>query len=204
MSDETKIMLSEQELEIVKDTNWILTKQEIIRKVYRLFNNQIPAINTCLYDISSVFPEAFKYGLPRISKGENYNEYPYVMLDYPASFSKEKIFALRTMFWWGHFFSITLHLSGEYKDWYEERICSRLIQSEGSDFFVCVNEDQWQHHFEASNYRELNQLGDAGLAYVFQEKDFLKIAIKIDLANWNDIDSLLEAAYKKMIQLLSD
>ncbi len=204
MSDETKIMLSEQELEIVKDTNWILTKQEIIRKVYRLFNNQVSVINKSLYDINSGNTEAIRYGVPRISKGENYNGYPYVMLDYPATFNKEKILALRTMFWWGHFFSITLHLSGEYKEWYEERICSRLIESVGSDFFVCVNEDQWQHHFESSNYVELNQLGGAGLAYVFQEKDFLKIAIKIDLTNWNNIDSLLEAAYNKMIQLLRD
>ena len=204
MADETKIMLSEQELEIVKDTSWILTKQEIIQKVYRLFNNQVPIIGKCLNDLNNRYPENLKYGIPRISKGENYNGYPYVMLDYPAVFNKEKIFALRTMFWWGHFFSITLHLSGEYKDWYGEQIYSRLIQSEESNFFVCVNEDQWQHHFEASNFIELKHLEDRAVAPVFQGKDFLKIALKIDIAEWNDIDSLFEAAYKKIILLLRD
>ena len=32
----------------------------------------------------------------------------------PAVFSKENIFAIRTMFWWGNFFSISLHVSGKY------------------------------------------------------------------------------------------
>ena len=49
---------------------------------------------------------------PKIAKGENYLQLPYVLLDYPRCFDKENIFAIRTMFWWGNFFSITLHLSG--------------------------------------------------------------------------------------------
>jgi hypothetical protein len=51
----------------------------------------------------------------KISRGENYQLLPYIILDYPSYFSRNNIFAVRTMFWWGNFFSITLHLSGDHK-----------------------------------------------------------------------------------------
>ena len=49
----------------------------------------------------------------KISKGENMG-LPWVMLDYPRLFGQEDVLAIRTMFWWGHCFSVTLHLKGRY------------------------------------------------------------------------------------------
>ena len=57
-----------------------------------------------------------KYGSPKISKGENYRGLPYVMLDYPRLFGREEVLAIRTFFWWGHGFSVTLHLKGGYRE----------------------------------------------------------------------------------------
>ena len=51
---------------------------------------------------------------PKISKGEKYKGLPWVMLDYPRIFGKEDIMAIGTRFWWGHYFSVTLHLKGGY------------------------------------------------------------------------------------------
>ena len=67
------------------------------------------------------------------------------------SYGKD-IFAIRTMFWWGNFFSITLHLSGIYKTMFAQKIiaCYELLKE--TDFFICVHEEQWQHHFEKDNY----------------------------------------------------
>ena len=63
-------------------------------------------------------PEEVLIQSPKISRGENYNGLPYVMLDYPRCFGKEDVFAMRTMFWWGNFFSITWHLKGKYSKEY--------------------------------------------------------------------------------------
>ncbi len=203
MTEKTKIMLSVQELEIVNDTSWILTKQEIIKKVYVLFNEQLPAIGELFSSTKKEYPGKLFSAVPKISKGENYNGLPYVILDYPAIFEKDKIFAMRTMFWWGNFFSITLHLSGEFKEKHGKDIFTRLGLYP-DDYYVCVNDNAWQHHFEASNYIAFSELQKSGAQNLIHQKDFLKIAVKIDLNKWNDIDSLLETAYKKMIQLLID
>ena len=44
MADETKITLSEEELKVVNDTHWILTKHAVTNKIYELFNEQVPLI----------------------------------------------------------------------------------------------------------------------------------------------------------------
>lgn len=37
----------------------------------------------------------------------------YLILDYPGMLSTENIFAVRTLFWWGNIFSVSLHLSSK-------------------------------------------------------------------------------------------
>jgi hypothetical protein len=114
MDEKTKVTLSAGELAIASDRDIILTKRKVMESASQLFSGQIPFI-------SNAFPQQVKEELlgivhPKISKGENYKGFPYVIMDYPALFSKDNVFALRTMFWWGNFFSITLHLSGNIRN----------------------------------------------------------------------------------------
>ncbi|MEI9808974.1 MAG: hypothetical protein WDO16_14545 [Bacteroidota bacterium] len=82
-------------------------------------------------------PEVIKIS-PKISKGENYKGLPYLVLDYPRYFEKDNHFAVRSMFWWGNFFSSTLHLSGIYKKKYTSAIEASFTQLQENDFFICV------------------------------------------------------------------
>jgi hypothetical protein len=203
MADKTKIMLSEQEQQVVNDSSWILTKQAVIQKVYYLFNEQVNIIGKIFSGIQLNYPGKTVSVIPKISKGENYQGLPYVMLDYPSVFDKENIFALRTMFWWGNYFSITLQLSGHYKQIFSSETFIDSLQSiEG--LYICIHSDPWQHHFESSNYISCSQLNKRAIEDLFNQKNFVKIALKYDLKQWNNIDNLLEAAYKKIIFLLRD
>ena len=113
MKSDAKIHLSKLETELIQNPEWIFTKQLIIKKVYKLFGELHEVYKQISEDEKKFLPEFYQITGGRISKGENYGGLPYVMLDYPATFSKENIFTIRTMFWWGNFFSITLHLSEE-------------------------------------------------------------------------------------------
>src|SRR5580698_8612281 len=97
---ETKIKLSAHELMIAQDAGLILTKNAIIQKTIGLFSNL--AENMQIELVKTKLPEEIKITEPKISKGENYKGLPYVILDYPRSFGKENIFAIRTFFWWGN------------------------------------------------------------------------------------------------------
>ena len=124
MDNDTKVTLSVGELAMANDKNIILTKQAITAKAAALFNEQIPALSILLQQIF-IDDEKLISSVPKISKGENYNGFPYVIMDYPATFGKENIFALRTMFWWGNFISISLHLKGKYKEMYAAKILKK-------------------------------------------------------------------------------
>jgi hypothetical protein len=203
MADISKLMLSEEELKIVKDTHWILTKQGVLQKVHQLFGEQVPAISSLFLKSEISFPDSILSSVPKISRGENYKGLPYVILDYPSVFGKEHVFALRTMFWWGHFFSVSLQLSGVYQELFSESISKRLALLP-EPFFICVHEDPWQHHFESTNYVAFGQLKKSAADRLIYGQDFIKIALKFELDEWNQMDDLLQAAYKTIIHLIKD
>ena len=202
MADKTKITLSKGEVKNVQDTQWILTKYSIIKKVYELFNARVASIKNSLEKRNDFLSAEIILALPKINKGENYRQFPYVIMDFPAVFSKQNVFALRTMFWWGNFFSVTLHLSGTYKDLYAENIINQLCL-EPLLFYVCINETEWQHSFETDNYLAAKDITNVSAEEILK-KPFIKLALKYDLRQWNNMPQLLDEAYEKILNLLKN
>ena len=192
MPSKTKVILSPKELELVKDKEWILTKRSIIERSYDLFAEAVADIG--LFN-EEVLQGNIRTAPPKISKGENYRGFPYVMMDYPRCFEKENIFAVRTMFWWANFFSITIHLAGTYKDHFAGKLLKNVTLLE--DLFICVNDDPWQHYFEPDNYVHGSQLGRDQIQQMITGP-FIKFALKYELEQWNEMQELLKEGYRKM------
>ena len=193
MNDRFNLTGFEQEL--VFSTEMMNAKNCIIQKVVGLFadlsEHYVSIANPALpVHITSVSP--------KISKGEQYLGLPYVMLDYPRIFSKEQTFAIRTFFWWGHHFSIHLHVSGNYKNQYQSQIKQAINKNQLSNWYVCVNEDEWQHHFEEDNYAPLKQREEAITSL---QINFLKVAKKIPLTQWNTSAKTLLESFRLLIRL---
>ena len=127
MEPSANLILSEPELAKVQDANWIFTKHLIMEKAAAILRGQVQEINNQFNFLLQW--DAFKEltaTMPKISKGENYLQLPYLILDYPAIFEKNNIFALRTFFWWGNFFSINLHISGIYKTAFQDTLLKNI------------------------------------------------------------------------------
>jgi len=146
------------------------------------------------------FPGFTDNSAAKISKGENYEGLPYVIMDYPAYFSKENIFAIRTMFWWGNFFSVSLHLSGgNFR--FNNELDKQLSYLKEKAFFICVNESQWQHSFDPSNYNSAFLL-DNKKYYEILERDFFKISKKIEVDEWDNVPGFLEKTFEEIIEFV--
>ncbi len=200
MKQQSKLTLSDEELQLVNDAGWILTKHIITRKVYEMFGHLAEQYKVVVEKGNLPLPVV--QPSPKISRGENYLLLPYVMLDYPRCFSGENIFAVRTMFWWGNFFSITLQLSGEYKKIFEESLIAGHDLLKQHEFYVCINEDAWQHHFEKENYSPLYQLTQEEMQQVILQKEFVKLAVKFPLNYWSKIAETLPEKFSVLMQLL--
>jgi len=201
MGTGTKIQLSTFETELVKNKEWILTKHAIIDKVYKIFGEMNETYKQVSEQQKSFLREVCKNAGGKISKGENYEGLPYVILDYPALFSRESIFAVRTLFWWGNFFSITLHLSGE-RFKIKGDFLKMLSYLQLHKFYVCVNEKEWHHHFELSNYVMAKELDPLKLEQI-SNRDFFKISKNLELDKWNEAPEFLNKSFSEIIGFIN-
>lgn len=195
----TNVELSKNELELVTNTEFILTKNRIIQKVYELFGALSEVYKSKLNAYANTLPVDIFSIAPKISKGENYRGLPYIMLDYPRIFSKNDVFAIRSFFWWGKLFSITLQLSGKYMELHKSSLLRNLPNLKEQDFFTGINESQWEHHFEESNYKSVKEID----AYdEILNKPFIKIAKQHSLSEWNNATEFFEESFGEYLRLL--
>jgi len=204
MNSGAKITLSDEERRLVNDTGFILTKRVIIDKVYRLFGRLAQSYETILQNNRAALPEELFTSTAKISKGENYLLLPYVVLDYPRLYKKEDILAVRTMFWWGNFFSITLHVSGNYMNQLQQKIIAHIPVLQEQDVYICTGTDQWQHHFEEDNYTLLKKRNAAEIEGILSQQHFIKLAAKYSLQEWDNVDNALSAMFVLLTDLIKD
>lgn len=196
----TKVILSTTELALVNNIEIILTKRNILLQVEALLNEQIPIINSCFSKVLIPYSKVIT-SAPKISRGENYLGLPYLMLDYPATFGKHDVFAVRTMFWWGNFMSISLLVQGIYKDAFADTLINALGKLLNNQVFVCIADNPWQHHFQLNNYVNYNELSAHQLQQI-NDQSFLKIAVQFDLIHFNEVQLWLTENYGELAKLL--
>jgi hypothetical protein len=202
MTGSSKLILSHGEMELVTNTDWILTKRIVIDKVNTMFGALAGSMRHMILAEQKDLPAAALLSTPKIAKGENYRLLPYVILDYPRCFDKENIFAVRTMFWWGNFFSCTLHLSGVYKRQFEPALLNNIAAMQKDGFYICINKNEWEHHFETANYIAAGELSELQIGTIINQQQFIKLAAKFSLHQCNEMDVLLEKCFSAILQLL--
>ena len=190
---------------MVTNADWILTKNGIIQKAKLLLEYLQTEQQSLLQSYKKDLPAVIIHSTPKISKGENYKGLPYLVLDYPRLFEKENICAIRTMFWWGNFFSVTLHLSGAYKTRVvEQRIIEGFDELSKKNLFINVNDNEWEHHFEKENYQPLHELSKNEFTKRITNQHFLKLSQKIPLEQWDVVQQTLFADFQDCLALLAD
>lgn len=147
-------------------------------------------------------PGCFSTG-PKISRGEQYKELPYVILDQPRIFSREQVFAFRSIFWWGHYFIQVLHLKGMYQHQFASRLLAARERLGAAGFYVSVGTDEWEHDFENGSYQSLNLFSDEQLKAKLAADPFIKIAITIPLNQWNEAMECLLDNYRLISVILT-
>ena len=199
--NDAKIGLSEEELNLAIDPRVILTKNAIIDKVYQLFGKISLEMKESIRPIENDLNDVLDVPA-KISRGESYLDLPYVILDFPRYFRPHDIFAIRTMFWWGNFFSITLHLKGNFREHYHQRIIEKFSEISRLGFFAGIGLDEWEHHFGEDNYIPVALIEDDEWLSLYEARDFTKIALKFPVTDFNRMDEVLPDAFRKIIGLL--
>ena len=221
--DPAKVQLSGEEIALAKNAELILTKNSIIRRVVEgfaalseeykvIWGDGLPVAARSLGRDGiegredgrdgTEAREDLRGGNAKISKGENYQGLPYVVLDYPRIFGKEDVLAIRTMFWWGHYFSVTLHLKGRYREAALPAVRAALPRLAEAGFLLAVGEDEWRHELAADNYQRIGELGAAAIDEILTGHPFLKLSAHCALDNWNEAPEILLGLFRVLAEVL--
>ncbi len=188
-----KIRLSAAEMDLIQNESLILTKNIVIAKTRMLLEavqeQQLDFIRKQKLPLNHHFETG-----PKISKGESYRGLPYLILDHPRYTGPDGLFFIRTLFWWGNFFSSTLHLSAHFQQNHKEKIKSLFEKLSGH--YIGVSDDPWNHHFGDNNYIRIGTLNKNEFEQYCEKAGHLKIAIWWPLSIWEEAREVLFEEWK--------
>ncbi len=182
--EEKEHEFTEKELLFIADSKFLKTKRIITKKVERLLVETQQHLHTFVKNKPLELAEHLLVQSGKISRGENYLELPYQVLDYPRFFSKESVFTFRSMFWWGNFFSCTLHIQGAILNKLRNNLATRLPGSELHDTYFCVNSSPWHYQYQNSNYIPLKSISESDLKQYVRTRSFIKLSRKLPLEQY--------------------
>ncbi len=180
----TKIAISEEELAILNNAEFFKAKRKITDQISTLFAELRDALTEEAAKHASNIPATTDKTMGKLSKGENYLDLPYLILDFPKLFNKETVFAFRSMCWWGNFFSFQFHLSGTAWEDRKANIIKNIAKLEGQGFYICIHASPWHFHFDADNYSTIEDYLLKHSTTELEHASFFKIGRKYPLSEW--------------------
>lgn len=192
----SKVTLSAQEWALVEDPTIILTKNLVIEKVYALFAQAATSYQKILADLPEVQQGDWLHMAPKISKGEKYNDLPWVMLDYPRQFALNDTRAIRSFFGWGSKFSIHLILQGLSRDQWLSK-ARYWIDTAHPDWMIDLSDDPWQHHPDTQRCVPLYKMNEQELKL----RPFIKYSCWQPLTAWNTLPEEWSAIFREWVRI---
>ena len=194
--DRVKLQFSQEESVLLTDPAFILTKNRILARISEMMG----AVSDEEVKMAGLLreqlpPEVFQFP-PKLSRGEQYQQLPWLMLDFPRLFKEPDQLAIRQFFWWGNLFSSTLIVSGRFKE--------MLLETDWKEFpdiYICVHTSPWEHHFEADNAALISSVSEEKYRSLCK-KEFLKLAFYLPIEKWEQAPEFYIRSYSRWMQLL--
>ncbi len=186
------------ELSLMADANILLSKRQVQNKIFRLLEEVQAGLCRLIENTEAPLPNNLTAFSGKISRGENYRGLPYLILDYPAIFSKENIFAYRTMFYWGNFFSATLHLQGSYLQTYRQALYDNADTLIGAETYISTGSTPWHYGYGKDNYTLLSP----GNKSKILDDPFVKLSKKINLEEWQKLPAISTSFLQTLLRCI--
>jgi hypothetical protein len=197
-----KKAFTKKELKIISDKDFYLTKREASGKMAELLGEVRDALKREIGKKHLKFPEGVDVAHGKISRGENYKNLPWMVLDFPKHFSRHSVIAFRTIVLWGNYFCFTFHLNGAMLEKFRGKILKNNPRLKKKNFYICISGEEWEHLLDQGNYISADELSQGEIEKIINEKKFLKLAWKLDLKDWRHLENFCRENFLSVVTLL--
>ena len=192
--------LSNRELDVVKNTEFLLIKNKILDKI----RSKLSETSSMLVaEIKADFPHIYeRFGIesPKISRGEKYHGLPYLVLDYPRFFDKGNTFSFRTTFLWGHYVNCSLHVEGDMVDL--SSLENRWKSLSKQDLYVCLHSTPWEHYLTKPYFAHISSMNAQDLQKHYHANQFIKIASRLEYGQLENLPDLVSLRFRSLVDFL--
>lgn len=185
MTDQpTFLHLSAAEMAALQDRDFLPLKHRVSAKIdaalLHLRDLILPQLR------ASSLPPVLRDTPPKLSRGENYRQYAYRVLDCPRHFAGGDMLAFRSMVLWGHPVGFHLMLAGRYRRQYLPALLAHY-SALPPGAWLARQETPWVWEAGAAGLLPLDQLSPAEVAEALDHCDYVKISYFLPLSAYSQL-----------------
>ena len=179
----TPLVFTPAELTLISDEHFFSQKAKVSIKIRELLEQLHVIFQEELQEHTLLIPKGCDLTIHQFVKGENLEHFPYQYLDFPKFYTREKKFAFRSLFWWGHHMAFALILQGGELRRYKENLINRY--SSVSDRGLCLGLDSnlWEWKNGPGYTLELTHDRKPEIAAVLAHRPFFKVTRFVPFRN---------------------
>lgn len=171
-----KVTFSDKELIMMNDSNLMPDKQRIIAKAEQIMGT----IGTqVMEELPAPAPLSHLY---KITKGENLEAQPFVVLDMPQIKTMHQLCHFRMLYWWGNYVKHSIFLT----DIPEHNSIIEIIKSQFQYWTIRTSNQIWQH--QATENIPVTQVSSAQILAYYQLFGFIRLDLIFPIHSLNHIE----------------
>lgn len=188
------MQFSDAELQAIQNQSFFKIKATALEKIEQQFAEIANEMETIYSQHATSISFAPKKVFSKISRGENLNQLPFLILDFPKQFTKAEVFSFRLLFWWGKGFTLFLHLKNNELQSVVDKALHFSDQLAKLNTKISTRGDEWSHDIESDNYHSLTNFSTV------QDINFVKFAWFLSFSHHSELKDFTN---KRMSQILS-
>lgn len=185
--------LTKHEIAFASDTQYPLVKQRIMFKTNEMFHQTAMLVNEKMLESSWIDGKEYK-----ITKGENHQKMPYMVMDCPQIKSPDFPALFRIMFWWGHYFTLNLYVRTELVNLLQTAAKLNNIKNT----YLLTGDDIWTQDVNSEDYVKLHKLTVKQFLKRVETKPYLKLVRKVNIKRFKDIPELAAQTFEEWASVI--
>lgn len=185
-------MLTEKQLSFLIDKENYELKTQVDKSINALLYRFQEELSLNLSEGQFLLPGKLSKSLIKVNKGNNHKEFPFQVVDFPASLGQEDLFTFRSVVWYANFFSFSLILKGQPK----ENYLSQIHRLTGKDYALTYGEKVWETDFSSETTLLLKDKSLDYLSNLIKASDTVKIFKSYNLNQIGDFERLGMESFK--------